>query len=118
MGAKEAQKKYNRTVKGQYSELKHAAKARKIKMNITFEQYELLRRYPCAYCGGALPEAGHGLDRLDPDGPYSKDNVVACCWSCNRARGDNVDRLEVMLFGAIKRALKAYSEFNKSTSRK
>lgn len=110
--------KYQRTTKGQFSRLKARCSHERIKFSLTLEEFIILRRYPCVYCGGPLSEASHSLDRLDPGGPYSKDNVVACCWSCNKARGDNVDRLEVILFGAIKRALKVYSELKKRPNRK
>ena len=57
---------------------------------------------PCYYCGrrwsnaitfktqryGSYSVQYNGLDRLDVTRGYHMDNVVACCWDCNRARGD------------------------------
>lgn len=37
----------------------------------------------CYYCGIAT---GYAVDRVDPDGPYSIENCVQCCWICNRSK--------------------------------
>jgi hypothetical protein len=29
----------------------------------------------------------NGLDKKRPNGEYVSDNVLACCWPCNRAKG-------------------------------
>lgn len=44
---------------------------------------------PCFYCGAPPGGAGEtqGIDRFDNARGYSEDNVVACCWCCNRAKG-------------------------------
>lgn len=36
---------------------------------------------PCYYCGKEAPEWGHGLDKVDPNGGYTLENAVSCCWS-------------------------------------
>jgi hypothetical protein len=30
----------------------------------------------------------NGLDRVDRSKGHTSDNVVSCCWDCNRAKGD------------------------------
>jgi len=63
---------------------------------MSYEQYaEIAKAKPsCHYCGASLvwtehrlagraTGAGHNLDRVDPDGPYSVENCVPCCRPCN-----------------------------------
>lgn len=100
--------RYRRTPAGQYAELKRASKRKGVKMTLTFKEFLTFRSYPCVYCSGKLSEAGYSLDRLKAGGDYSKENCVAACFDCNRARGDTKDRLEVMIFGAVKDVLKKY----------
>lgn len=47
---------------------------------------------PCSYCGlmGRRNEQGieyNGIDRLDSSLPYTRENCVAACFTCNRAKG-------------------------------
>jgi hypothetical protein len=42
----------------------------------------------CIYCNHLdLTKRLNGIDRLDPDGHYTKENTVACCWTCNYMKG-------------------------------
>ena len=51
----------------------------------------------CVYCGafpcrkvrgrGKTRGYAHGLDRIDNSRGYTEDNIVACCYTCNRAKG-------------------------------
>jgi hypothetical protein len=52
---------------------------------------------PCVYCGkidtNNFHENGHdlcynGLDRIDSSKGYSENNVVPCCWKCNRSKAN------------------------------
>lgn len=61
---------------------RHASKNGVI-WEVTREEFETVTAMPCYYCH--RPESG-GLDRLEPTGPYSMDNVAPCCWMCNRAK--------------------------------
>lgn len=62
-----------------------------------YETFLLLSQEPCHYCGKELSNirksrysdeafSYNGLDRLDPSGDHSLDNVVPCCWQCNQAK--------------------------------
>lgn len=51
----------------------------------------------CSYCGGPLGLTGHGIDRLDPNKPYIKKNVVACCGTCNMLKGNHLNPEETQL---------------------
>lgn len=40
----------------------------------------------CAYCG-ETDWTKLGCDRIDNSKPHTEDNVVPCCWDCNRKKG-------------------------------
>lgn len=63
-------------------------------------EFVALAEQNCAYCG-AEPSNNrkskhidgvvwkyNGLDRIDSSKGYDSDNVVACCWECNRMKRD------------------------------
>lgn len=76
--------KKRRTLKGRFIGLKARAKIRQIFVDLTFEDYrELVENRNCSYCGGVLPEVGHGLDRIDSSIGYIKSNLTPCCTVCN-----------------------------------
>lgn len=79
---------------------KHNADLRNRKFNLTFDEFNSIIKQSCYYCGEpprpatyeSLKARGNtkqptiyynGIDRLDPNGNYDKDNVVACCPVCN-----------------------------------
>jgi hypothetical protein len=72
---------YNRSLRGKYKMLRNDP--RNIEMTLTFEAFTILNSLPCHYCGGKLPEAGYGLDRINPELGYVYGNVVPCCTECN-----------------------------------
>lgn len=47
---------------------------------------------PCTYCNGVFGQVkfGKGLDRIDHKKDYTRDNVLPCCRTCNRIRGDDI----------------------------
>jgi hypothetical protein len=71
-----------------FSNLSSSARKRGISIEITRDQYESLVWLNCEYCNTPSNEMGGGLDRKDSSGPYSIDNCVPCCGSCNRTKGD------------------------------
>lgn len=70
-----------------FNRARSAAKSRGLEWTVTVAQFEELRKNPCYYCGGELPEAGHGLDRVENCVGYVIENVVPCCASCNVKKG-------------------------------
>jgi hypothetical protein len=54
---------------------------------LSLAQFVELHALPCFYCGGALPEFGPGLDRIDNRLGYEPGNVLPACGRCNVARG-------------------------------
>ena len=76
-----------RTPKGKFTKIKMKAKERGINFSLLFELYETqLWGKPCHYCGCEIEVTG--LDRKDSSKGYSRDNVVPCCWDCNRKKQD------------------------------
>ncbi len=68
----------------------------------------------CAYCGikesdvryiNLKTQTGHklaalGIDRLDSTKGYSEDNIVFCCFACNKAKGDVFTHEEMITIGS------------------
>lgn len=75
---------------------------------LTEDQYYLLIKQPCFYCGLALNSSVRsGLDRVDNTLGYIIDNVVPCCVECNVAKSDLFSYNEMKQFiGPAIRAVK------------
>jgi len=83
-----------------YNELKSHKKNGK-KVILTFDEFlDIIKSKECHYCGkpliyeehsrvwGKTNSRAHQLDRKNNDLDYTKDNVVTCCWECNRLKSD------------------------------
>lgn len=62
--------------------------------------FQVLERddYTCQYCGASYPEERVGVDHVIPviiGGTNAPSNLVACCESCNRSKGDKIDAVRV-----------------------
>ena len=77
--------------------MKRGAKKRKRRWEITDSQAHFLMQQNCYYCG-CKPAQGvnrvavygytyNGLDRIDNNIGYTINNLVACCGTCNKAKG-------------------------------
>ncbi|MDD1770973.1 MAG: hypothetical protein LUO79_07800 [Methanomassiliicoccales archaeon] len=75
--------------------LKSGAESRGYSCSITVEDVARIMQMPCHYCGidGGNVTSGpfrtfkhNGIDRVDNDRGYEPENVVPCCWVCNRAK--------------------------------
>lgn len=79
-----------------YQEGQYAAKDSKRVWSLTYEEYLQIIHEPCHYCGkNLLEESGYHLDRIDNAKGYTLDNVLPCCWECNRLRGNQLTVLEM-----------------------
>jgi hypothetical protein len=80
---------------------KKSAKLRGIYFGITKDEFKNLSKRVCSYCGEGPNQIRHrnlrngngdyaynGLDRLDSGIGYVSNNIVPCCGSCNRAKGN------------------------------
>lgn len=83
-------KKEDKIVKGNLVWKNYRRNAIKRDMIMLLTKTELLNvaALPCKYCG-VHPHYYHGIDRIDNEKGYTLDNVVPCCWMCNRAKGDS-----------------------------
>jgi len=88
-----------------FSNYKRSAERRDIKFKITKQQFFDLTSKNCFYCN-SLPSNKtkdrnltnqrkklgvfiyNGLDRINPNGDYTLDNVVPACITCNRAKNN------------------------------
>jgi hypothetical protein len=55
---------------------------------LSLEQFRDVAQQNCHYCGAEPRNIYNGLDRIDSNQGYAVGNVVPCCWTCNRAKGD------------------------------
>jgi len=53
------------------------------KIEISLGEYKEIVSRPCSYCG---TNERMGMDRVDSSKGYLKENVVSCCWLCNRMK--------------------------------
>ena len=76
---------------------KRSAKSRRIYFDITFEQFLQISSRNCYYCDIEPKQCCkyentygdyyyNGMDRVDSKKGYLINNVVACCWNCNKAK--------------------------------
>jgi len=67
-----------------YSRYKSCAKKRKISFELTQEEFSLFWNKECSYCGSKIDTVG--IDRVNNDLGYTKDNCVSCCKICNKMK--------------------------------
>ena len=73
------------------------AKLKGMEYRLSNTEFTVLSQKPCHYCGDVKTNTSttsggkfyyNGLDRVDPSGGYTIDNVVTCCRRCNIAKND------------------------------
>lgn len=53
---------------------------------LNFEEFQQLVTSPCHYCKHINLEEALGIDRVNNDLGYTKENCVPACWRCNRMK--------------------------------
>jgi hypothetical protein len=76
-----------------FARYKKSAERIGVEFNLSGEDVDALTKGNCSYCGiSPHRKTGsrilNGIDRVDSSLGYLTDNVVACCWECNRAKAD------------------------------
>lgn len=76
---------------GMYTKYKTGSVKRNIDFDLDKETFIKLIQSPCHYCGKKVKceldtSSFNGVDRVENDKGYHKDNVVPCCSTCNFAK--------------------------------
>lgn len=77
---------------------KHAIKRNYI-FEITFEEFKKISQLNCYYCGKSPSNLKHnkyttgnyiynGIDRVNNNNGYIRENIVSCCYYCNGAKSN------------------------------
>lgn len=77
----ETDKKYSRSLKGRYRDYKKGAVKRGLEFSLTLDDFEKMWDSYCYYCKDKID--GIGIDRVDNNIGYIKENIVSCCPTCN-----------------------------------
>jgi len=78
-------------IKYRWSSLRRGAKKRSVDFGLDFDFCAHLLTEQCYYCGGMDVWRGqkiNSLDRVDSSDGYLPENVVPCCFTCNRAKNN------------------------------
>lgn len=88
-------------MRNRYSRYKTNAKERGLAFSITVSQFNEITQRECYYCGLQPTNVARvrlasrtgdyvysGLDRVNSELGYTYDNLVACCMTCNRCKGN------------------------------
>jgi hypothetical protein len=88
--ASKTRQRADKTPRFRFTKAMSGAKHRGIFWSLRLDAYEELCAQECFYCSGGLgkTEKGSGLDRLENHLGYEAGNVVPCCGTCNRIKGD------------------------------
>ena len=97
-------------IKALYYDYKKSAKRRKYEFSLTIEQFRIIIQQECFYCGEkpsrVYDKEGtfsvgilcNGIDRLNNNLGYIRDNCVSCCKICNYAKRDmNVEEFDTWI---------------------
>ncbi len=77
-----------RDVKHKWSTFNSQAARRGIAQSLNYDQYVVLVRMPCAYCGHCPLDGFVGIDRIDSTKrQYCLQNCLPCCATCNFMKG-------------------------------
>jgi hypothetical protein len=86
-------RKWQKTLRGKYSNLLSQAGRRHLKVKITFDDFKnMVLGKRCFYCNGNLPKTGGSLDRVKPSLGYIKNNVRPCCTDCNISKLNKTEK--------------------------
>ena len=76
-------------IRRRYKTYKYGAKSRGYEFKLSIKQFSEYWQEPCSYCGDEIETIG--LDRVDNKRGYTIDNIVPCCFTCNKMKS-SMDR--------------------------
>jgi len=68
------------------SYIRDSPKRGKGDFKLDFETFSELVKSPCHYCKSQTDSETNGIDRVNNDIGYTKENCVPACWKCNRMK--------------------------------
>ena len=97
-----------------YNRLKRTAERCKHKADLTYEEFLLFTKLSCChYCSRSLDWSSaqaYNLDRKDNLKGYSKDNLVVCCYVCNRTKGNLFSYKEFLILAPALERIRSLRE--------
>lgn len=75
-----------RNINQQYKDYVKSAKLRNHSFDLTLEELKELSFKKCYYCDSIKDKEINGIDRINNDLGYDKENCVSCCTICNRMK--------------------------------
>jgi 5-methylcytosine-specific restriction endonuclease McrA len=104
---------WQRTIKGKHSRIKIRLKKECVPLSDPlwdFNYYsKIIENNECHYCGGPLPQAGHGLDRKE-NTKHTADNIVPCCRDCNTIKSNRFSFEEMMMVAPALKQIRSQRE--------
>lgn len=90
---KERLAEYKKSPHVRYMVYQRNSENRNLSFDISEEEFIEISQLPCVYCGEYSDtyngERFNGIDRIDSNIGYQKDNCVPCCATCNRMKMDD-----------------------------
>lgn len=110
---KEKRNKWQQDVHARYMFYVNRAKNHNWNFEFSEDEFEKLTSQPCFYCGRYSKSTRYigdycGIDRLNSDLGYTKDNCVPCCHECN------VMKMDLDVFGFLNKVEEIYAKINES----
>lgn len=76
------------SINKKFSAYKSRAKNKGIRFSLNKKQFQYILAKPCYYC---KTNDNLGIDRINNDKGYVSNNVVSCCWDCNRSKSNKTE---------------------------
>ena len=84
---KEINEKKSNNINYSYTNYKHNSTFKQLMFEISQEDFILLVKSPCNYCGIIQEKGFNGIDRVNSSIGYINNNCVSCCAMCNFMKG-------------------------------
>ena len=84
---KEANEQKKCNIKIHYGNYVRDAANKNIKFELTFDEFVQIVMLPCYFCGIIQDKGFNGIDKMNYDKGYIKENSISCCTMCNYMKG-------------------------------